>query len=76
MVDMQESNAKLRGRSLGMLVQATGESEQRCAEALNRCGDRKTALVHLLAHGASPDRCREALARAGGRVREALAALD
>jgi N-acetylmuramic acid 6-phosphate etherase len=75
MVDMQETNAKLRGRSIGMLEQATGESEQRCAEALDRCGDRKTALVHLLSHGASPDRCREALAAAGGRVREALAAL-
>jgi N-acetylmuramic acid 6-phosphate etherase len=75
MIDMQETNAKLRGRSIGMLVQATGESEQRCAEALDRCGDRKTALVHLLAHGASPDRCREALVRAGGRVRDAVAAL-
>ena len=75
MVDMQETNAKLRGRSIGMLMQATGESDRRCAEALDRCGDRKTALVHLLASGADPDRCRAALAGAGGRVREALAAL-
>jgi N-acetylmuramic acid 6-phosphate etherase len=75
MIDMQETNAKLRGRSVGMLAQATGESEQRCAEALDRCGDRRTALVHLLAPGADPGRCREALERTGGRVREALAAL-
>jgi N-acetylmuramic acid 6-phosphate etherase len=74
MIDMQETNAKMRGRSIGMLVQATGETEQRCAEALDRCGDRKTALVHLLT-AAAPDRCREALVEAGGRVREALAAL-
>jgi N-acetylmuramic acid 6-phosphate etherase len=79
MVDMQETNAKLRGRSVGMLVQATGESEQRCVEALERCGDRKVALVFLLSargNGAvSPEACREALTRAGGRVREALAVL-
>jgi N-acetylmuramic acid 6-phosphate (MurNAc-6-P) etherase len=57
-----------------MLVQATGESEQRCTEALDRCCDRKTALVHLLT-SADPDRCRAALVETGGRVREALAAL-
>jgi N-acetylmuramic acid 6-phosphate etherase len=82
MIDMLATNAKLRGRSVGMLVQATGESEQRCAEALDLCGDRKTALVHLLAQAGpaagavTPDRCRDALRRAGGRVREALVALS
>jgi N-acetylmuramic acid 6-phosphate etherase len=75
MIDMRETNAKLRGRSIGMLVQATGDSEQRCAEALERCGDRKTALVWLLAGGADPEACREALRRAGGRARAALAEL-
>jgi N-acetylmuramic acid 6-phosphate etherase len=75
MVDMRETNAKLRGRSVTMLVQATGETEQRCVEALERCGDRKTALVWLLAGGRSPDECRAALARAGGNVRAALADL-
>ena len=75
MVDMRETNAKLRGRSVTMLVQATGESEQRCIEALERCGDRKTALVWLLAGGAPPDDCRAALARAGGNVRAAFAEL-
>jgi N-acetylmuramic acid 6-phosphate etherase len=75
MIDMQETNAKLRGRSIGMLVQATGETEQHCAEALDRCGDRKTALVHLLSGGVSPERCRAALTETGGRVREALAHL-
>lgn len=75
MVDMRETNAKLRGRSVTMLAQATGESDRRCVEALARCGDRKTALVWLLAGGASPDECRAALARAGGNVRAALAEL-
>jgi N-acetylmuramic acid 6-phosphate etherase len=73
MIDMRESNAKLRGRSVGMLVQATGESEQRCAEALDRCADRKTALVWLLAGGRlTPEGAADALARAGGVVRVAL----
>jgi N-acetylmuramic acid 6-phosphate etherase len=81
MIDMRATNAKLRGRSLGMLVQATGESEQRCAEALDLCGDRKTALVYLLAQvaaggAATPDRCRDALRRSGGRARAALTALS
>jgi N-acetylmuramic acid 6-phosphate etherase len=76
MIDMRETNAKLRGRSVTMLVQATGESEQRCLAALERCGDRKTALVLLLAgEGVDPDGCRAALARAGGNVRAALADL-
>ena len=80
MVDMRASNAKLRGRSIAMLVQATGESEQRCRQALELCGDRKTALVHLLARDddrpVSPESCRAALAETGGRVREALAVLS
>ena len=75
MVDMRETNAKLRGRSVTLLVQATGESEQRCVEALERCGDRKTALVWLLTGGASAEECRAALARAGGNVRAVLAEL-
>jgi N-acetylmuramic acid 6-phosphate etherase len=77
MIDMRETNAKLRGRSVTMLEQATGESEQRCLEALQRCGDRKTALVWLLTGGGpDPERCRAALAQAGGKVRGALAGLD
>jgi N-acetylmuramic acid 6-phosphate etherase len=76
MIDMRETNAKLRGRSVTMLEQATGESEQRCVEALQRCGDRKTALVWLLTGGGlDPERCRAALAQAGGKVRGALAEL-
>jgi N-acetylmuramic acid 6-phosphate etherase len=73
MIDMRESNAKLRGRSVAMLVQASGESEQRCTEALARCRDRKTALVWLLAGGRlTPDAAAATLDRAGGVVRVAL----
>jgi N-acetylmuramic acid 6-phosphate etherase len=76
LIDMRATNAKLRWRSVGMLVQATGEPEERCAAALDLCGDRKTALLHLLAGGASPEACRAALERAGGLVRTALAELS
>jgi N-acetylmuramic acid 6-phosphate etherase len=76
MIDMQETNAKLRGRSVAMLAQATGESDQRCAAAMELCGDRKTALLWLLAGEAlTPEAAAAALDRAGGNVREALAEL-
>jgi N-acetylmuramic acid 6-phosphate etherase len=81
MVDMRATNAKLRGRSVEMLTQATGASDADCVAALDLCGDIKTALVYLLARQLpggpwTPERCREALAEAGGRVREALLALS
>jgi N-acetylmuramic acid 6-phosphate etherase len=71
MVDMQATNAKLRGRSIELLTQATGASAADCAGALDECGDLKTALVHLLT-GRSPADSRAALAAAGGVVRDAL----
>jgi N-acetylmuramic acid 6-phosphate etherase len=81
MVDMQATNAKLRGRSVEMLTQATGAPDVDCVAALDLCGDIKTALVYLLTRQLpggprTPDRCREALAEAGGRVRAALLELS
>ncbi|HLI58136.1 MAG TPA: N-acetylmuramic acid 6-phosphate etherase [Solirubrobacteraceae bacterium] len=72
MVDLVPSNAKLRGRVLRLLAQATGEDEATCGEALERCDrEPKTALVILLS-GAEPGRARAALAASGGRVALAL----
>jgi N-acetylmuramic acid 6-phosphate etherase len=81
MVDMQATNAKLRGRSVEMLTQATGAADAECVAALDLCGDIKTALVYLLTRQLpggprTPERCREALAEAGGRVRAALLELS
>ena len=86
MIDMHATNAKLRGRSIEMLIQATGDSEQNCADALDLCGDLRTALVYLLAVRGSngqtahrhvtPQLCRDGLDASGGRVRQALAALN
>jgi N-acetylmuramic acid 6-phosphate etherase len=82
MIDMQPTNAKLRGRSVHMLVQAADASAEQAETALELCGDLKTALVFLLTQGPArgpvgpdPERCRTALAAAGGRVRPALASL-
>jgi N-acetylmuramic acid 6-phosphate etherase len=80
MVDMQPTNAKLRGRAVEMLTQATGAADADCAAALDLCGDVKTALVYLLVRHLpggpqTPKRCREALASAAGNVRAALTAL-
>jgi N-acetylmuramic acid 6-phosphate etherase len=77
MVDMRATNAKLRGRVIELLIQATALDEDECATALDRCdGELKVALVHLLSEqAATPRRARDALAASDGRVRGAIAAL-
>lgn len=75
MVEMSASNAKLRGRLLTILTEASGEPTEICAAALTAAdGEVKTALVALLA-AVPPRRARTALAAADGRVRLAIAAL-
>lgn len=73
MVDMRPTNAKLRGRSIQMLQDATGAAEGDCERALDLCGDMKTSVVYLIAGGAgSPVAARNALAAVEGHVRQAL----
>nr|WP_093156367.1 N-acetylmuramic acid 6-phosphate etherase [Saccharopolyspora antimicrobica] len=75
MVSMLATNAKLRGRTIGILQEATSASEEICEAALTASdGDLKTALVHLLT-GADVESSAAALAVADGQVREALRAL-
>lgn len=72
MVSMRATNAKLRGRTLRILQEATGVSRQECAVALDQAhGDLKVALVHLLS-GVDPERAAAVLAATGGQVRQAL----
>ena len=76
MVSMRATNAKLRGRTLRILQEATGAGPQDCAEALAAAdGDLKVALVQLLS-GVDTLRAAVALAGAHGQVRDALASLD
>ncbi|MGW1682457.1 N-acetylmuramic acid 6-phosphate etherase [Saccharopolyspora sp. NPDC002376] len=75
MVSMLATNAKLRGRTIGILQEATDASEEVCEAALTASdGDLKTALVHLLT-GSDVEASAAALAVADGQVREALRAL-
>ncbi|MCA1186586.1 MULTISPECIES: N-acetylmuramic acid 6-phosphate etherase [unclassified Saccharopolyspora] len=75
MVSLLATNAKLRGRTVEILREATAASEDECARALNAAdGDLKTALVHLLT-GAEVPRAAAALTAADGRVRDALRTL-
>jgi N-acetylmuramic acid 6-phosphate etherase len=75
MIDVTATNAKLRGRLVTILEEATGRTEVQCAETLTAAeGDLKVALVCLLAD-ASVGEARIALQAAGGRVRAALAEL-
>ncbi|MEV4311148.1 N-acetylmuramic acid 6-phosphate etherase [Actinocrispum sp. NPDC049592] len=72
MVSMRATNAKLRGRTLRILREATGLSTQECSAALMAAhGDLKVALVHLLS-GVDSERAAKALHEANGHVRNAL----
>ncbi|EHR53194.1 N-acetylmuramic acid 6-phosphate etherase [Saccharomonospora marina XMU15] len=76
MVSMRATNAKLRGRTLRILHEATGLSSQVCDQALIEAdGDLKVALVHLLS-GVDVADAVKALAATGGHVRNALESLS
>jgi N-acetylmuramic acid 6-phosphate etherase len=76
MVDLVPSNAKLRGRVVRLLMQASENDEATCESALIRSGQEpKTALVTLL-KGVSVERARSALEVGGGRVAAALEAIE
>ena len=75
MVDVTRHNAKLRGRVLVILEEATGATAAECRRALDAAdGDTKTAIVSLLAD-TDVATARAALAATNRRVREALVAL-
>lgn len=75
MVEMNAANAKLRGRVLTILTEASGEPEEECARALAESGGEvKTAIVALIA-GVDAQAARAALGTGEGRVRAALQAL-
>jgi N-acetylmuramic acid 6-phosphate etherase len=72
MVGLVATNAKLRGRMISILVEATGQSEDACQTALADAeGDLRTALVSLVS-GADVAAARAALARSNHQVRGAL----
>ncbi|MEJ2852727.1 MULTISPECIES: N-acetylmuramic acid 6-phosphate etherase [unclassified Saccharothrix] len=75
MVSMRATNAKLRGRTVRILREATGLAENECTTALaDAGGDLKVALVHLLS-GVPIAQAAEALETAQGYVRQALTLL-
>ncbi|MFE4195691.1 N-acetylmuramic acid 6-phosphate etherase [Paenarthrobacter sp. NPDC056912] len=75
MVSMVASNEKLRSRTVRILMEATGDSEERCREALESAnGELKVALTAMLS-GATSAQAREALDGASGSVRGATDAL-
>lgn len=75
MVEMAAGNAKLRGRMVVLLEEATGRPAGDCRHALTAAGgDAKVALVILLTD-AAPAKARAALGAADGRVRQAVATL-
>ena len=76
MVDVVATNAKLRGRVIRILREASGADEQTSRAALEQSGgELKTALLTLLAQ-TGPDDARAALAEHHGSVADALRALQ
>lgn len=76
MIDVSPTNAKLRGRVLSILMEATGQAQELCAARLEASeGNTKVALVSLLMD-VPIDLATAALERSGGRVRAALAAIE
>ncbi len=75
MVSMRATNAKLRGRTIRILREATGMSMADCSDALTEAdGELKVALVHLLS-GVDVANAAKALATSDGHVRKALDSL-
>ncbi|MEH1015875.1 N-acetylmuramic acid 6-phosphate etherase [Micromonospora sp. CPCC 206060] len=75
MIDVVATNAKLRGRMISILVDATGCSEEVSQRVLDEAdGDLKAALVALVSGAAVAD-ARDALSRSADQVRGALALL-
>ncbi|GAB3719794.1 N-acetylmuramic acid 6-phosphate etherase [Amycolatopsis oliviviridis] len=75
MVSMRATNAKLRGRTIRILREATGMSMADCSDALTEAdGDLKVALVHLLS-GEDVGSAAKALTASDGHVRKALDSL-
>jgi N-acetylmuramic acid 6-phosphate etherase len=76
MVDLVATNAKLRGRVVRILQEATGADEATARAALELAGgELKPALLSLLA-GIDTDTARNAVADHDGSVAEALAAVQ
>ncbi|HEY0700403.1 MAG TPA: N-acetylmuramic acid 6-phosphate etherase [Micromonospora sp.] len=75
MIDVVATNAKLRGRMISILMEATGCPEDVSRRALAEAdGDLRAALVSLVS-GAGIADARAALARSSDQVRAALALL-
>lgn len=73
MVDVQQTNEKLRDRARRIVVEATGCSAERAKQALEEAsGSAKIAIVAILL-GVSSEHAAQALDRTGGSVGAALA---
>jgi N-acetylmuramic acid 6-phosphate etherase len=72
MVDMVPLNAKLRGRTIRLLAQATGFGYEHCERALLACDNEPKAALVMLKASVDPQSARVRLAAAGGIVAAAL----
>lgn len=74
MVDVQQTNEKLKVRAQNIVMDVTDCSRERAAEALEASGGEvKTAIV-MISKGCDPQQAKEQLEKAGGHIRQAIRA--
>ncbi len=72
MVDLQQTNAKLKERSKRILMEITGVDHDTAAEYLNQSkGNVKLALVMIMT-GENAKKAKELLEKAGGFIKKAI----
>lgn len=72
MVDVQQTNEKLRVRARNIVTDACGCTDEEAQEALDAAGGQVKVAITSLLLGCSADEARAALERAHGHVRAAL----
>jgi N-acetylmuramic acid 6-phosphate etherase len=72
MIDVAQTNHKLRRRAISILKQATGADESGAAQALKRSSGNLRVTLVMLKTGASADEARQRLKMTGNNLRKAL----
>lgn len=72
MVDVVQTNEKLKDRALRIVMEATGEDKEKASQALAAAGGRCKTAITMLLMGCGAERAEEMLRESGGHIREAV----
>ena len=74
MVDVVQSNEKLKTRAENIVMEATGVDRDQARRTIDAADGRVKLAVTMILTGQDKDRAQQLLEQAGGRVRDALRA--